>query len=187
MRKYILLRLLYMVITLLLVSFVAFMVIQLPPGDYMTVYFNNLQQQMGGTLGAEDLEALRTQYGLDSTPIEQYGVWMKNILTRWDFGQSLGWKQPVNKLIAERVSITILISPAHAGLYLCLRHFDRNIFGPIPILNNRLWCDYTGLFRIINTEFSTGPDPHVFFLRVFRNQPGWLIFGAVSECSVQYG
>ena len=108
MRRYILKRLLYMVILLWVMSVFAFVVIQLPPGDYLTSYIANLQQQMG-KVDDSIVQSLRTQYGLDSPMWQRYLLWMKNML-QGDFGQSFEWKQSVGFLLATRMPMTILLS-----------------------------------------------------------------------------
>ncbi|QHQ62828.1 ABC transporter permease subunit [Anaerocolumna sedimenticola] len=108
MRRYFLKRLLYMVILLWVMSVFAFVVIQLPPGDYLTSYISNLQQQMG-KVDDSVVQSLRTQYGLDSPMWQRYFIWMKNML-QGDFGQSFEWKQSVGLLLATRMPMTILLS-----------------------------------------------------------------------------
>ena len=108
MRKYILKRLLYMIILLWVMSVFAFIVIQLPPGDYLTSYIANLQQQMG-QVDDSVVQSLRTQYGLDNPMWQRYLLWMKNMF-QGDFGQSFEWKQSVGILLASRMPMTILLS-----------------------------------------------------------------------------
>ncbi|WMJ87592.1 ABC transporter permease [Anaerocolumna sp. MB42-C2] len=108
MKKYILRRLLYMIILLWVMSVFAFIVIQLPPGDYLTSYIANLQQQMG-QVDDSVVQSLRTQYGLDNPMWQRYLLWMKNMF-QGDFGQSFEWKQSVGILLASRMPMTILLS-----------------------------------------------------------------------------
>ena len=63
MGKYILKRFIYMIVLLAIMSVFAFVVIQLPPGDYLTSYIANLQQQMGN-VDESVVESLRRQYGM---------------------------------------------------------------------------------------------------------------------------
>ena len=87
MLKYIGKRLLLFIPTLLIISFVIFFIIQLPPGDYVTSYVAAMAAE-GEVFTAEDIAALRLQYGLDDPRFDQYVNWMKNILTKGDFGYS---------------------------------------------------------------------------------------------------
>lgn len=109
MKEYILKRFILMLVLLLFVSIFSFIIIQLPPGDFVTKYVASLEQGMGGTLPEEYRAALRTQLGFDKTPVEQYFFWMKNLL-KGDLGQSLEWRQSVNKLVSDRMGITIVLS-----------------------------------------------------------------------------
>lgn len=108
-------RLLLMIPMLLVISFLAFLIIQLPPGDYVDTYARNLENQ-GGSVSADQLAALRAQYGLDQPMVVQYLIWMKNIVFHWDFGNSFAYNQPVAEILAERVPRTILISLVSIGL-----------------------------------------------------------------------
>ena len=108
MTAYILRRLLYMLFTFWVLSVVAFVIIQLPPGDYLTTMVAAMQQQ-GDLASTETLEALRVQYGLDRSAVEQYILWFTNFV-RGDMGQSFEWRQPVARLMAERLPYTVMLS-----------------------------------------------------------------------------
>ncbi len=97
-----------MIITLLAVSVVAFIVIQLPPGDYLTTLINNLQAK-GIQVNQETILSLEKKYGLDLPVYAQYFKWMWNML-HGDFGRSFQWGEPVTKLIGERLMLTVTIS-----------------------------------------------------------------------------
>lgn len=79
MKKYICKRFIYMIVLLAVMSVFAFVVIQLPPGDYLTSYIANLQQQMG-QVDESVILSLRQQYGLDKPMWQQYFLWMGNML-----------------------------------------------------------------------------------------------------------
>jgi peptide/nickel transport system permease protein len=111
MLQYILRRTLMMIPTLIAVSMLSFMIIQLPPGDFLTSYAATLRQQ-GDTVDAATLDALRDRYGLDQPVYVQYTKWITGILFRNDWGQSLEWKKPVRDLIWERLALTMVISGA---------------------------------------------------------------------------
>ena len=98
-----------MIPTLLVISIIAFVVIQLPPGDYLSMYVMGLQQQ-GTNVSDEQLAALEKRYGLNQPLYERYFKWISGIITRWDFGMSFYYNLPVSKLIAQRLPYTILIS-----------------------------------------------------------------------------
>ncbi len=97
-----------MIPTFFVTSLVAFIIIQLPPGDYATSYVANLQAQ-GDQASKEAIESLRQMYGLGDTPVVQYAKWMRNILLRGDYGIAFELSEPVSKLMWSRVWLTIWI------------------------------------------------------------------------------
>ena len=109
MAKYIVRRLIFMIPTLFVISLISFMIIQLPPGDFLTSYVATLRQQ-GEDIDEEVIQALERQYGLGQPAYVQYGKWIGNILTRGDFGLSFEWRRPVSELIWERLGLTVFIS-----------------------------------------------------------------------------
>jgi peptide/nickel transport system permease protein len=104
-------RLLGMALTLWLVSIVAFVVIQLPPGDFAEAYLTE-KQQSGAVITQEELAQMRRFLGTDRTWYEQYGTWFSDILLRGNFGWSFEWKRPVADVIAERLPFTLALAVA---------------------------------------------------------------------------
>ncbi len=111
MLKFILKRLAWMVPALLVVSFLAFVLIQLPPGDYVTTYIATLAAS-NETVDQNTAAELRERFGLDQPMLVQYVKWMGNILLRGDFGLSFEWQQPVSGLIWERMALTLVLTLA---------------------------------------------------------------------------
>lgn len=111
MKKFILQRVIILIPFLFLVSVMSFVIIQLPPGDYVDSYVRNLQLQ-GGTVNEAQKADLEAQYGLDKSLPEQYLIWISNIILHSDFGNSFRYQQPVEQILAERVPRTIAISLA---------------------------------------------------------------------------
>ncbi|WP_421904958.1 ABC transporter permease [Mameliella sp.] len=101
-------RLLYMVPTVLMVSVVTFLIIQLPPGDYLDTLAAELSDS--GGLDAGTMEALRAQYGLGQPFYVQYWKWITGILLEGDFGLSFEKNLPVADLIWDRLGWTFAIS-----------------------------------------------------------------------------
>jgi peptide/nickel transport system permease protein len=108
MLRFIGMRLVSMVLTLFAVSIVAFAIIQLPPGDYLTTYIATLNAN-GDRVDPAMIEALRQQYGFGEPFYVQYWKWISGILFRGDFGQSFEWKAPVTSLIWGRLGNSILV------------------------------------------------------------------------------
>ena len=98
-----------MIPTIFLVSVVSFVLLQLPPGDYLTEYAAQLSSQ-GESVDQEAIAALRERYGLGEPVYVQYIKWVEGIVTRGDWGQSMEWQKPVAQLIWDRVGLTIALA-----------------------------------------------------------------------------
>ena len=109
MLVYIIRRLLMLIPILLLVSFIAFFVIELPPGDWVTTYVTQLRSS-GIELSSQEAQRLTELYGFDQPTYVRYFKWISGIVTRGDFGWSFQWGKPVGEIIAERLPITLAIS-----------------------------------------------------------------------------
>jgi len=109
-KKFLIRRFLYMIFTVWIVTVVAFAVIQLPPGDYVTSMVSQMMAQGVNEIKPEVIEQLREEYGLnDSVPV-QYLKWMRNIVTKGNFGYSLTFKRDAATIIAERLPMTFMLT-----------------------------------------------------------------------------
>jgi peptide/nickel transport system permease protein len=111
MFQFIIRRILYMIPTLFLISIVSFIIIQLPPGDYLTSLVATMAST-GETVDRAALVALEQRYGLGQPVYVQYWKWISGILLRGDFGQSFEWNQPVSALLWGRLALTFVLSLA---------------------------------------------------------------------------
>lgn len=109
MLTYVIKRVFYMIPTLIAISVVAFALIQLPPGDFVTTLAAEMSQQ-GDTVDPTTLRMLREQYGLDEPIWVQYWLWISNIIFEGDFGRSFDWDVPVSDLIWNRLGLTMVLS-----------------------------------------------------------------------------
>jgi peptide/nickel transport system permease protein len=98
-----------MILTLAAVSMVAFVLIQLPPGDFADSYANK-RQQAGAPIKVEELDEIRRRLGIDKPWYIQYGKWISNMVLEGDMGYSWEWRRPVSDLIAERLPLTLLLA-----------------------------------------------------------------------------
>ena len=110
MLDYIAHRGLFTILLLVLVSVVSFVIIQLPPGDYLSTYIMALQEQ-GADVSEAQIETLRAHYGLGLPIYVQYFKWIGGVL-RGNFGVSFEWNAPVASLIGERLALTLTIAMA---------------------------------------------------------------------------
>ncbi|MCY4484588.1 MAG: ABC transporter permease [Spirochaetaceae bacterium] len=108
MLDYVTRRFAYMLLMIAAMSLVAFIIIQLPPGDYLTMYVRQLEAS-GEILDESEIESLRRQYGLDQPQHVRYLKWVGGMF-RGDFGRSVQWSKSVISLVGERLLLTIVIS-----------------------------------------------------------------------------
>lgn len=107
---YIVRRFFFMIVLMVLMSVFSFVVIQLPPGDYLTSYIVQLEST-GARVTDAEVAALRKQYGLDLPVYQRYFKWAGGML-RGDFGRSFEWNRPTSQLIMERLPLSVTISLA---------------------------------------------------------------------------
>ena len=108
MIAYIVKRILGMIPTLIIISIITFIIIQLPPGDFVTSVQAEIASS-GGGMDATAVEAMRVRYGLDQPILVQYWKWVRGF-PKGDFGYSLEWNAPVWDIIAGRLMWTFLLS-----------------------------------------------------------------------------
>jgi len=108
---YLIRRILYCIPLLFVIAFISFVVITLPPGDYMSTMQARLTQVGGLSLveAQKMAEQLRQRYGLDKPFLVQFGKWLLGIF-RGDFGFSFRYRKPVADVIWERLGWTLLIT-----------------------------------------------------------------------------
>jgi peptide/nickel transport system permease protein len=111
MLGYILRRIGVMIPTLFTISVITFIIIQLPPGDFLTSYAASLRAQ-GEVVDEDELNVMRERYGLNQPVYVQYGKWIWGIVSRGDWGQSMSLQKPVKDLIWERMTLTVVLSLA---------------------------------------------------------------------------
>jgi peptide/nickel transport system permease protein len=141
MLRYALRRLAYTLVTLAAVSVVAFLVIQLPPGDFLTSFSAKFAEQ-GGSLDNDALSALKLRYGLDQPWYVQYWLWLSGILLRGDFGESFEWNKPVSSLMWDRFGLTVLLS----GITLVVTWLVALPIGIYSAVRRYSWLDYVVTF-----------------------------------------
>jgi peptide/nickel transport system permease protein len=105
---YIIRRILTMIPTLLVISMLVFVIIQLPPGDYLESHIAELQSQ-GESVDEQKIQFLREAYGLDKPMVQQYWYWLTGML-QGDFGYSFEYNLPVTEVVGDRLFLTVLIS-----------------------------------------------------------------------------
>ncbi|HEY2873699.1 MAG TPA: ABC transporter permease [Reyranella sp.] len=108
MTRYILQRLALLPLLMLVYSFVIFAIMQAPPGDFLTAYVATLASS-GSSLSAEQIAAMRAQYGLDQPFFVQYLLWLQH-LVHGDLGLSLEYQRPNADLIGDVLGLTLALA-----------------------------------------------------------------------------
>ena len=130
-------RIIIMIPTLIAISILTFIIIRLPPGDYLTTLVNELQNR-GEVVDKGKLDFLRQTYGLDKSGVEQYFVWARGLL-RGDMGYSFEYNLPVSDLIGERIFLTMVVSISTI-LFIWVVSFPIAIYSAT---HQYSWGDYT--------------------------------------------
>lgn len=108
MLRYILWRVITMIPTLLIISALVFIIIELPPGDYFESYVAELKA-MGESADLAEIEMLKERYGFDQPMVVRYFRWLTGMFVG-DFGYSFEYRLPVNEVVGDRLWLTILVS-----------------------------------------------------------------------------
>ena len=191
MAAYVVRRVFLALFTSLVISFLSFMIIQLPPGDYVdfwadTWYVVNI---LDDCCTEEQKEELREQFGLNQPLLKQYWDWISGIVFRADFGDAflVGIRQPARKLIVERLpvtialtSFTILLTWTFAipiGIYSAVRHHSVG--------------DYTftllGFTGLAVPDFLLGLVLLYIFFALFNQSVGGLFSGDYVDVPWSFG
>ncbi len=102
-------RFIGMMITMLVVSMIVFIIMELPPGDYAERYLFRKFSGSGATITPGDIENIRIKFGLNRSLLERYFSWIWNIVVHFDFGQAFAYETSVNKVIGDRLWLTLAI------------------------------------------------------------------------------
>ena len=108
MLSFIIQRLLLAIVTMWAITVLSFIIIQLPPGDFVDAYVARLSAS-GSSVSAAEAEGLRQLYGLDQPYYIQYLKWMGRLL-KGDFGESMEWQRPVAEVLGDRLWMTVVLS-----------------------------------------------------------------------------
>ncbi|MCZ7599010.1 MAG: ABC transporter permease [Gammaproteobacteria bacterium] len=108
MLSYVIRRIALMIPTLIAISIIVFVIIQLPPGDYLETHIAELRSR-GESVDQRRIEFLREEYGLDRPMHEQYLVWVAG-LVQGDLGYSFEYELPVEDVVGDRMFLTVIVS-----------------------------------------------------------------------------
>ena len=192
---YIARRLAIMVPTLLVISIIIFLIIQAPPGDYLTSRIMMLEEQ-GDTAQLQQIEELRKMFWLDRSLPAQYAHWMglywfvtfdsKDMgLLQGDLGRSMSGGQSVNQLVGDRIILTILISlgtilltwiiAIPVGIYSAVRQYSPTdyFFSFLSFLGMSVPSFLLALILMHLAKICFGVEISGLFSSEFAAQPHW--------------
>ena len=181
MASYMFRRFLYMLVLIILGSMVAFLVITLPPGDYISSYVAQLQSQ--GTIAGDDvIKSLRDSYGLDQPLYVQYAKWAWKML-HGDMGYSFQFMRPVADLVGERLGMTIVVAlgallltyliAIPIGIYSAVHQYSRSdyAFTAIAFFGVSMPNFLLALILLVILNRNFGLDAGGLFSFQFRDAP----------------
>lgn len=147
--RYAVYRFFTMLLTLLVVSVLVFVIINLPPGDYLSNQIAELRAT-GQAEGVAKAEFLRAEYALDRPLWEQYLIWVGfapgpqgfSGLIQGDFGWSFEFDRPVGEIVGDALWLTVLVNLA-AVLFVYAVALP---LGVLAAAKSETWADYTAGF-----------------------------------------
>ena len=118
MIRFLVRRTLLAVLTLFVVTVVAYALIQMPPGDYVDAHMQAIESYANIAFSIEDAnelaDALRKRWGLDKPIAYQYVMWMSRVV-RGDFGMSLVHAKPIKDVLSDRMLMTVILTMSTIG------------------------------------------------------------------------
>ena len=138
MAKYILKRISYMILTLFIITSATFFLMHSIPGDPLAYMAKNLPEQTS--------ENYYAKYGLDKPKTEQYGIFLKNLLTKGELGESLRYP---GRSVTDTIMTNSKVSAVPGGLALLIGLVIGVLLGIIAALNRNKWPDYLVMFIAI--------------------------------------
>ena len=168
MLTYLARRLVLAAITILAITVVTFVILHLPPVDFVTAYA--AQAAASGTaISAAEADAMRLAYGLNQPLWVQYWKWLAMVASG-NFGRSFEYGRPVTEVIGDRLWLTVLLSLGADRRHLGARLADRHLLRGPAILDRRLRFHLPGLRRTGHPELPAGTDRHVFRTATVRDE-----------------
>lgn len=93
--------------TMIIVSVMVFIIMELPPGDYAERYAFRKFSGSGGTVTESDIQNIRVELGLDQPAVIRYFDWITGIIFRGDFGDAFAFETSVNAVLGQRIWLTL--------------------------------------------------------------------------------
>ena len=170
MRTYVLRRLLQTIPLLFGISLITFLLLQLAPGDFL----NQMAENPG--ISAETIEAMRVRFGLDKPWYVQYGIYLRNVIFYFDFGQSFARHQPVFEVLSDGFTNTLMLAGAAAFVTWALAI----PLGVLAAVKQHSWIDRTLSF-IAFIWLSVPEILAALLLLMMAARTGWFPVGGMRS------
>ena len=108
MASFLVKRFLLSISTMVFISMIVFVIIQLPESDYIESWLNLVREEVGPT-SEEEIQDMRDDLGLDDPIVVAYAKWVWN-MARWDFGTHFETRRPVSEVMGERLPLTVVLA-----------------------------------------------------------------------------
>ena len=182
MVQFIVMRTILGAVTLTLISFVSFIIISMPEGDYVDQYIAYLEEQ-GDRVGMQRADAIRQYYGLDRPLLVQYYRWISRIVVNLDFGHSYWHDRTIKELLSDRLQFTIALS-AFTALLIWVFSIPVGIYSAV---RQHSFGDYA--FTLLGFTGLAVPDflLGLVLMYVFFAYFGWSVGGLFSSEYVSTG
>ena len=178
MSKFILARLVQALPVLVLVSILTFAGLELVPGDPLLAVIGPAQD--GTQLSPEDVERIREQFGLHGSLPERYVRYVEHVILHFDFGTSLQSQEPVTKVIADRLPVSLWLNGLALGLSIVLGLTLGLIAGVRPGTRGDLGVTFLAVVGVAAPSFWLA----IGLIILFSVELGWLpTFGWVDPLS----
>ena len=166
---------------------VTFVIIQLPPGDFVDAYIAQSLRHRASAIRRRRRRRCAQAYGLDQPFYVQYGKWMA-LISRGDFGVSIEWGRPVTEVIGDRLWLTILISIARHHRHLGARAADRHLFGGAAIfLVGDYFFTFVGFIGLAVPNFLLALMVMYLAFRFFGAQRRRAVLGRIRAGALELG
>jgi len=128
MGRYIIKRILYVIPSIIIISIISFLLIDLPPGTYADTVAAEMMES--ASVNESAIKAIEERYGLNQPFYVQYWKWVSGIVLRGDFGESFIWNRSVGSVMWDRLGYTLILTSG-AFLFVCFMSIPIGIYSAI--------------------------------------------------------
>ena len=170
------------ILTLVLVSFIVFSLMELVPGDCAERYIA-FKASQGSVITAADVDAERVRLGLNRPYITRWVEWIGNAF-QGEFGDSCIQRLNISQLLGQKFWLSLRHMSFFSIASLCHRNSSRHSCGNIQKCSAEQLIASCKLPRFGTTKFLAGTDDHAVLNGDVRRQPHGAIFKRITRCAV---